>query len=128
MKRLPPRSTRTDTLFPYTTLFRSRSLRLYPQRDRHHRARARPPRPPDLQRSGEPGGLHSDDHPFGAVGAGLRRGHRRRRRGPPALDAAIPPPAVHRPGGATPPAPRQDGSAPCAAALAAVATLRALPP
>src|SRR3546814_16061919 len=23
MKRLPPRSTRTDTLFPYTTLFRS---------------------------------------------------------------------------------------------------------
>src|SRR3546814_15095833 len=32
MKRLPPRSTRTDTLFPYTTLFRSvrhgRALRL----------------------------------------------------------------------------------------------------
>src|SRR3546814_4403746 len=29
MKRLPPRSTRTDTLFPYTTLFRSsrRALR-----------------------------------------------------------------------------------------------------
>src|SRR3546814_15254741 len=27
MIRLPPRSTRTDTLFPYTTLFRSRSLR-----------------------------------------------------------------------------------------------------
>src|SRR3546814_10342022 len=26
MLRLPPRSTRTDTLFPYTTLFRSRSL------------------------------------------------------------------------------------------------------
>src|SRR3546814_14397102 len=25
MIRLPPRSTRTDTLFPYTTLFRSRS-------------------------------------------------------------------------------------------------------
>src|SRR3546814_2731871 len=24
MTRLPPRSTRTDTLFPYTTLFRSR--------------------------------------------------------------------------------------------------------
>src|SRR3546814_6780482 len=24
MSRLPPRSTRTDTLFPYTTLFRSR--------------------------------------------------------------------------------------------------------
>src|SRR3546814_15117292 len=29
MKRRPPRSTRTDTLFPYTTLFRS------PRRDRH---------------------------------------------------------------------------------------------
>src|SRR3546814_3048062 len=26
MKRRPPRSTRTDTLFPYTTLFRSRGL------------------------------------------------------------------------------------------------------
>src|SRR3546814_2919349 len=26
MLRRPPRSTRTDTLFPYTTLFRSRSL------------------------------------------------------------------------------------------------------
>src|SRR3546814_4407673 len=28
MIRRPPRSTRTDTLFPYTTLFRSRSLAL----------------------------------------------------------------------------------------------------
>src|SRR3546814_9671381 len=27
MKRRPPRSTRTDTLFPYTTLFRSPGLR-----------------------------------------------------------------------------------------------------
>src|SRR3546814_1805817 len=27
MRRRPPRSTRTDTLFPYTTLFRSRSLK-----------------------------------------------------------------------------------------------------
>src|SRR3546814_10090009 len=26
MKRRPPRSTRTDTLFPYTTLFRSKSI------------------------------------------------------------------------------------------------------
>src|SRR3546814_16715645 len=30
MIRLPPRSTRTDTLFPYTTLFRSASARLCP--------------------------------------------------------------------------------------------------
>src|SRR3546814_5412081 len=29
MIRRPPRSTRTDTLFPYTTLFRSRQRRLY---------------------------------------------------------------------------------------------------
>src|SRR3546814_726845 len=32
MIRRPPRSTRTDTLFPYTTLFRSRHRR----RHRHH--------------------------------------------------------------------------------------------
>src|SRR3546814_14750473 len=43
MIRRPPRSTRTDTLFPYTTLFRSRT----PQRcstrwiQRHHRAAQR---------------------------------------------------------------------------------------
>src|SRR3546814_7458014 len=30
MKRRPPRSTRTDTLFPYTTLFRSRLRRAGP--------------------------------------------------------------------------------------------------
>src|SRR3546814_5768525 len=32
MIRRPPRSTRTDTLFPYTTLFRSVRLDLPPQR------------------------------------------------------------------------------------------------
>src|SRR3546814_6698480 len=31
MIRLPPRSTRTDTLFPYTTLFRSRRFGIEPQ-------------------------------------------------------------------------------------------------
>src|SRR3546814_3326148 len=47
MIRRPPRSTRTDTLFPYTTLFRSRArtdgtcataghARLRQQRRRHH--------------------------------------------------------------------------------------------
>src|SRR3546814_8542616 len=30
MIRRPPRSTRTDTLFPYTTLFRSRILNIHP--------------------------------------------------------------------------------------------------
>src|SRR3546814_7417510 len=46
MIRRPPRSTRTDTLFPYTTLFRSKGLhklalehqeRDQKWRDRHHR-------------------------------------------------------------------------------------------
>src|SRR3546814_2737832 len=35
MIRRPPRSTRTDTLFPYTTLFRSRAL--YRRGGNHHR-------------------------------------------------------------------------------------------
>src|SRR3546814_7857390 len=34
MIRRPPRSTRTDTLFPYTTLFRSRIVRATPKRKR----------------------------------------------------------------------------------------------
>src|SRR3546814_13597738 len=33
MRRRPPRSTRTDTLFPYTTLFRSRRYRGRPQHE-----------------------------------------------------------------------------------------------
>src|SRR3546814_20183435 len=39
MRRRPPRSTRTDTLFPYTTLFRSRGFILI---DRHQRKPAWP--------------------------------------------------------------------------------------
>src|SRR3546814_5457502 len=38
MIRRPPRSTRTDTLFPYTTLFRSRSFRPRPDRRRRRQA------------------------------------------------------------------------------------------
>src|SRR3546814_12184110 len=34
MVRRPPRSTRTDTLFPYTTLFRSIKLESFPRRER----------------------------------------------------------------------------------------------
>src|SRR3546814_2154395 len=46
MLRRPPRSTRTDTLFPYTTLFRSRLyVRLHGQYRSHaHRARMLPSR------------------------------------------------------------------------------------
>src|SRR3546814_10916766 len=36
MIRRPPRSTRTDTLFPYTTLFRSRHRHLQRNRHCHH--------------------------------------------------------------------------------------------
>src|SRR3546814_5957383 len=39
MIRRPPRSTRTDTLFPYTTLFRS--LRLRDGRSRSHQSQTR---------------------------------------------------------------------------------------
>src|SRR3546814_14587100 len=54
MIRLPPRSTRTDTLFPYTTLFRSRGGAALPpsgllrqlRRRRTHRGRLLPLRPP----------------------------------------------------------------------------------
>src|SRR3546814_15122401 len=38
MIRRPPRSTRTDTLFPYTTLFRSRNRAGPGGVDREHRA------------------------------------------------------------------------------------------
>src|SRR3546814_1251272 len=41
MIRRPPRSTRTDTLFPYTTLFRSRCFHLRTLHDVH--AERRPP-------------------------------------------------------------------------------------
>src|SRR3546814_4387238 len=39
MIRRPPRSTRTDTLFPYTTLFRSVSLPAFQLARRRHNAR-----------------------------------------------------------------------------------------
>src|SRR3546814_4214203 len=52
MIRRPPRSTRTDTLFPYTTLFRSRTGRAAARAadpgggpDLSHRCRAGGPRP-----------------------------------------------------------------------------------
>src|SRR3546814_6361790 len=45
MIRRPPRSTRTDTLFPYTTLFRSHCP-LQRGRGRRRNIAPRPPRPP----------------------------------------------------------------------------------
>src|SRR3546814_2775791 len=60
MIRRPPRSTRTDTLFPYTTLFRSVGRRAA-RRDRparHHRRRSA-----DLRRHRHrPGDGRSEEH------------------------------------------------------------------
>src|SRR3546814_19446308 len=41
-KRLPPRSTRTDTLFPYTTLFRSEGNGPEERQDARHNGKCRP--------------------------------------------------------------------------------------
>src|SRR3546814_2746399 len=59
MIRRPPRSTRTDTLFPYTTLFRS----LRAARDR--RSTAAPPAPPATRRTASRSrrrGRRSEEH------------------------------------------------------------------
>src|SRR3546814_18116513 len=54
MIRPPPRSTRTDTLFPYTTLFRSRRVgRVREIRHAIAAARHRPSQPAGRQRSEE---------------------------------------------------------------------------
>src|SRR3546814_14315616 len=58
MIRRPPRSTRTDTLFPYTTLFRSRRLDESPrQHPRRHMDALSASRA--LSRSGAPGRRHT---------------------------------------------------------------------
>src|SRR3546814_7193131 len=59
MIRLPPRSTRTDTLFPYTTLFRSR----------HGHRRRHPPRA-----AGDAGGAGPDPPTQGRARAHDRGG------------------------------------------------------
>src|SRR3546814_4279742 len=52
MIRRPPRSTRTDTLFPYTTLFRSRDRRaVRGLSGGHGQRRAQGPRLPDHRRT-----------------------------------------------------------------------------
>src|SRR3546814_10836070 len=82
MIRRPPRSTRTDTLFPYTTLFRSHALR-HRHEHRSHAGGSRPaiqrhPRthPPDRGQGAEeaeasepqpedaefPGSIRSEEH------------------------------------------------------------------
>src|SRR3546814_8736876 len=75
MTRRPPRSTRTDTLFPYTTLFRSwgdqGGGRASPQRSGRRagggRAAARP------ARTGRSGGHDAGRSPGGAAQGGASR-------------------------------------------------------
>src|SRR3546814_9244625 len=67
MIRRPPRSTRTDTLFPYTTLFRSRPAQelLHRRRVLGRLERARPRRQPEEFRAALPlvaGGERSEEH------------------------------------------------------------------
>src|SRR3546814_5505448 len=66
MIRRPPRSTRTDTLFPYTTLFRS-------DQDHQHR------RDVEAPGRGKGGALHDDPVAIGARRPGERDDHRQRR-------------------------------------------------
>src|SRR3546814_2726408 len=54
MKRRPPRSTRTDTLFPYTTLIRSDAA-FSGEADGTHRRQSRHRRGPQHARGGETG-------------------------------------------------------------------------
>src|SRR3546814_5205956 len=64
MIRRPPRSTRTDTLFPYTTLFRSAVLA-----GRERRAK-------DAVRHARTGDLHPALLPVLGAGRAVRRAHR----------------------------------------------------
>src|SRR3546814_7502150 len=60
MIRRPPRSTRTDTLFPYTTLFRSGDRAERSGGETWRRSEAPPQRPP--ARHHRPCPLAEDDH------------------------------------------------------------------
>src|SRR3546814_10544748 len=85
MIRRPPRSTRTDTLFPYTTLFRSLDLspprsssesrrRLFPlAQDRGSRWNAGMDARPPAQRSAN--GHHNGRHASLACRSRIRRAH-----------------------------------------------------
>src|SRR3546814_8085590 len=70
MTRRPPRSTRTDTLFPYTTLFRS-SRDAIAARARGNARRSRPPAHADAAR------LHARSLAVPRYGRGRRAARRR---------------------------------------------------
>src|SRR3546814_1760766 len=81
MIRRPPRSTRTDTLFPYTTLFRSPfPIARRPIRDRDHRhvRRGRPyPRTACSRWRNAADARGPDRGPAGGVPGGFRAARRR---------------------------------------------------
>src|SRR3546814_4712348 len=79
MIRPPPRSTRTDTLFPYTTLFRSaRVLPAFPFGDEDVAVRQDQdlPRDHEVRRDGLDGVAARDRRPPVAPFGGLGDGHR----------------------------------------------------
>src|SRR3546814_7177829 len=66
MIRRPPRSTRTDTLFPYTTLFRSRPIQ-HPERHRQgHYGGGTEPRPQGIQgrKGADPSAADPHEHQY----------------------------------------------------------------
>src|SRR3546814_8731431 len=83
MIRRPPRSTRTDTLFPYTTLFRS----LAPERGADARGAGEEPRADRLSPARPPPREARRDRPVDGTGAGDRLSRRSARR---ALPSAVP--------------------------------------
>src|SRR3546814_13424590 len=99
MIRRPPRSTRTDTLFPYTTLFRSPAAPPVPHPDlRHPRpVHRRPVRHPRIrQRRGRTGHLAGRTAACGVRPALHRRCGRARHRTPPG-HRPVPRPRPHPP-------------------------------
>src|SRR3546814_2171146 len=70
MRRRPPRSTRTDTLFPYTALFRALVV---PVRRRHGEEPARLPHDEEVRVAPEHDGVAPHHHP-GRVEADLDLG------------------------------------------------------
>src|SRR3546814_14013416 len=88
MIRRPPRSTRTDTLVPYTTLFRSRLEGGAAPRDDANTTRvvSAPAPVPGLGPN-----LHSIQSAAGDVGCRIRRGRRTARPGPAVREAGLAP-------------------------------------
>src|SRR3546814_1716220 len=80
MIRRPPRSTRTDTLFPYTTLFRSRPDQAGDGADAESTGRCRPFRRPDAPAGSRRTGVRSARGQGRGGGRGHPRGHGGRRR------------------------------------------------